>query len=246
MEFTDVDVTEIIFQERLAKRDYCMVFLVVIRGKACVMKVHHGQGPKQPWESQVRETNIFICESTAYRRLTHAGVCARGITPQFYGTIENIDPTRCLPHLKAFVKDEYPPTAILLEYVPNMKELNWTNYNEKRMQKFVDGLNTIHDALVYHDDVHPRNMMIVEGDPERAIWIDFDRAQTFDTELTERQKEWIAFEKELMAEMADFMVCVLCSLHSYAHFLTNPVGSLELQKHDFVEGKFDKTRQYYR
>lgn len=39
MEFTDVDVTEIIFQERLAKRDYCMVFLVVIRGKACVMKV---------------------------------------------------------------------------------------------------------------------------------------------------------------------------------------------------------------
>ena len=92
-----------------------------------------------------------------------------------------------------------------------MKELNWTNYNEERMQNFVDGLNAIHDALVYHDDVHPRNMMIVEGDPERAIWIDFDRAQTFNAEPTERQKEWITFEKELMAEMADFMVCVLCS-----------------------------------
>lgn len=39
MEFTDVDVAEIIFKERLAKRDYCVIFLVVIRGKTCVMKV---------------------------------------------------------------------------------------------------------------------------------------------------------------------------------------------------------------
>ncbi|OJD27502.1 hypothetical protein ACJ73_01115 [Blastomyces percursus] len=159
MKFTNVKVAEIIFQERLAKRDYCVVFLVVIRGKTCVMKVHRGQGPKQPWDSQIRETNLFICESTAYRRLTHAGVCARGITPQFYGTIENIDPTRCLPHLKSFVKDEYPPTAILLEYIPNMKELKWTNYDESRMQNFVDGLNEIHDALVYHDDVPARTIL---------------------------------------------------------------------------------------
>ncbi|KAI1909911.1 hypothetical protein LOZ12_003906 [Ophidiomyces ophidiicola] len=183
---------------------------------------HRGQGPKQPWDSQIRETNLFTCESTAYRRLTHAGVCARGITPQFYGTIENIDPTQCLPHLELFVKDEYPPTAIFLEYIPNMKELRWTDYNESRMRNFVDGLNAIHDALVYHDDVHPRNMMIVEEDPERAIWIDFDRAQTFDGEVKERQKGWIAGEKELMAEMADFM------------------------KDDFVNGTFNKTCQYYR
>lgn len=109
---------------------------------------------------------MFVCESTAYQRLAQAGVYARGITPRFYGTTKNIDPTRCLPHLEAFVKDEYPPTAILLEYIPNMTELNWTNYNGKRMQNFVDGLNAIHDALVYHDDVHPRNMMVVEGDPD--------------------------------------------------------------------------------
>ncbi|KKZ67820.1 hypothetical protein EMCG_06518 [[Emmonsia] crescens] len=50
-----------------------------------------------------------------------------------------------------------------------MKELNWADYNERRMQNFVDKLNTIHDALVYHNDVHPRNMMIVKGDSERAI-----------------------------------------------------------------------------
>lgn len=39
MKFTDVDVAEIVFKERLAKRDYCVVFLVVVRGKSCVMKV---------------------------------------------------------------------------------------------------------------------------------------------------------------------------------------------------------------
>jgi hypothetical protein len=147
--------------------------------------------------------------------LTEAGVCARGVTPRFYGTIENIDPTSCLPHLKAFIKDEYPPTAILLEYIPNMKELRWSNYNEKRMQNFVDGLNAIDSALVQHGDVYPRNMMIIEGDPERAIWLDFDRAQTFNGELiTERQKGWIAFEKRLMSATVDFMVCPLFLPHS--------------------------------
>jgi hypothetical protein len=68
----------------------------------------------------MRERNIFICESTAYRRLTEAGVCSRGITPQFYGTIEALDVNKCRPHLDEFVKDEYLPTAILLEYIPDM------------------------------------------------------------------------------------------------------------------------------
>ncbi|OAT09757.1 hypothetical protein BDBG_17269 [Blastomyces gilchristii SLH14081] len=77
--------------------------------------------------------------------------------------------TGCLPHLNTFVKDEYQLTAILLEYILKMKELNWINYNERRMQNFVDELNRIHDTLVYHNDVHPRNMMIVEEDPERTI-----------------------------------------------------------------------------
>ncbi|OAX82016.1 hypothetical protein ACJ72_03641 [Emergomyces africanus] len=186
--FTDVDVTEIIFQERLAKRTYCMVFLVVIRSKTCVMKV--------PWDSQVHETNIFICDSTAYRRLTDAGICASGITPQFYGAIENIDPELGLPHLQAFVKDEYPPTVILLEYLPKMKELDWTNYNERRMQDFVDGLNTIHDAL------------------------------TFNGEPTERQKEWIVFEKELLAEMAEFMVSALLPAQQCLSLTSNLIGAL--------------------
>lgn len=134
------------------------------------------------------------------------GLCARGIAPQFYGTIESIDPMLCQPHLKVFAKDEYPATAILLEYIPNMQPLFWSNYTEKRMHNFVDGIYEIHKVLVQHSDVHPRNMMVVEGEPDRAIWIDFDRGQTFNGDLTERQKEWFANEKLLVTGMADFMV----------------------------------------
>lgn len=75
------------------------------------------------------------------------------------------------------------------------------------MQNFLVGMHEIHNVLVEHSDIHPRNMMIVEGDPERVIWIDFDRAQTYCGELTERQQEWFSLEKRLVYEMADFMVC---------------------------------------
>lgn len=74
-----------------------------------------------------------------------AGICARGIAPQFY-----IDSTLCESHLKAFVKDKYRPTAILSEYIPNMKELHWTYYNAKRMKNFIDGIVAIHGALIEH------------------------------------------------------------------------------------------------
>ena len=53
--------------------------------------------------------------------------------------------------------------------------------------------------------------MIVEGDPERAIWIDFDIAQTVDPDhVTEQQNEWIEIEKELVADIA---VCMQVAMH---------------------------------
>ncbi|PGH11055.1 hypothetical protein AJ79_05097 [Helicocarpus griseus UAMH5409] len=217
MELTGVDISEVAFNKRISKREFCEIFLVTVRNLTCVMKVHRGRRLKRDYEPRYRETNIYICESTAYRRLTEAGICAKGLAPKFYGTIEDIDPMSCQPHLKDFVNDEYPPTAIFLEYIPNMKELHWTNYNEKRMRNFVDGINKIHKALVFHGDIHPRNMMTVEDDPERAIWIDFDRAQTFNEKPSERQQKWIDFENELVDELAQCM------------------------KHDFTEGEMDTT-----
>ncbi|KAK2810895.1 hypothetical protein FQN50_002486 [Emmonsiellopsis sp. PD_5] len=206
MEFSDIDISEIVFKEQLADRKYCLILLVELRGKTCVMKVHHGRGPKDPRvETKDHESNISICESTAYRRLKETGICARGITPDFYGTLENIDPKLCLPHLRRFARDDYPPTAIFMEYIPNMIELHWSNYTPERMQNFIKGLDEIHKALVLHDDINPRNMMILEEDPARAIWIDFDRAQTYNGKLDKRKLEWIDFERRLLAEMAEFM-----------------------------------------
>ncbi|KKA24689.1 hypothetical protein T310_1272 [Rasamsonia emersonii CBS 393.64] len=70
-----------------------------------------------------------------------------------------------------------------------MKVVRW-------MENFIKGIKEIQNALIQHSDVHPRNMMVVDGDPERAIWIDFDRAQTFDA----------SFEYALVEEMASCMI----------------------------------------
>ncbi|KAK2755869.1 hypothetical protein FQN54_005665 [Arachnomyces sp. PD_36] len=214
-------MTEVIVKELLASNKFSHVFRVIIRDKVCVMKVHRGRGPKMAIENPCRETNNFNCERNAYRRLTETGVCARGITPRFYGVIEKIDPAQCLPHLKSFVQDEYPPNAILMEYIADMEELDWSKYTDKRMQNFLDGMKAIQESLVQHDDIHPRNLMVVKGDLKRAIWIDFDRAQTLSGELTEQQKGWLDQDYRILKEMTDFM------------------------KDDFEEGKMNKTLQYY-
>ncbi|PIG83957.1 hypothetical protein AARAC_008627 [Aspergillus arachidicola] len=121
-----------------------------------------------------------------------------------------------------FLSDQYPLSAVMLEYIPNMQMLHWSNYTKKRMENFIRGLHEIHEARVEHSDIHPRNMMIIEGDPERAIWIDFDRAQTFDLDnITEEQKEWMEFEDELVGEMGVFMDA------------------------DSLEGHLNHTRMYY-
>ncbi|KAK2768402.1 hypothetical protein FQN54_000257 [Arachnomyces sp. PD_36] len=218
--FSGVKISEVVFRERLSKRKFCAIFLVDVRGKTCVMKVHHGRGPRLPYENKLRQQNHHICESTAYQRLAESGIAGR-VTPQFYGVIENIDPALCEPHLQPFAEDEYPPNAILLEYIPDMEELHWTNYTEKRMRNFISGIKEIHDVLIEHSDLYPRNMMVVKGDPERAIWLDFDRAQTFAGPITEREESWIETERRIAEEISILM------------------------RDDHAAGKMDKTAIFY-
>ncbi|KKK19016.1 hypothetical protein ARAM_007163 [Aspergillus rambellii] len=207
MELTKLSPSDINFKHQLSCSRFSALFLVAIQDVTYILKVHHGRGPKQYYESTHRETDIHTCEVTAYRRLQKYALCKRGIVPQFYGTIDNLDPKLYQPHLKVFLRDEYPPNGILLEYIPNMQTLHWTNYTKERMENFIKGLKEIHAAKVEHSDIHPRNMMIVDGDPKRAIWIDFDRAQTFDIgHITEEQQEWLDFEDDLVTEMGVLMV----------------------------------------
>ncbi|KAL3457957.1 hypothetical protein BJX64DRAFT_292620 [Aspergillus heterothallicus] len=197
-------------------------FLVHIQGKPYFLKVHHGRGPRQSWEYTDREINIHVREITAYKRLQEHGLCDRAVIPRFYGSIEDLDPNLYQPHPEMFLEDEYPPKAILLEYIVDMEEIHWSNYTDAKRDNLIQGLEDIHAAGVIHDDIYPRNMMVVKGDSEKAIWIDFDSAQTWDKDnLTAHQKKWLQFERELAVEM------------------------LAMMKADSEEGQMNKTTRYY-
>ncbi|KAJ6031744.1 hypothetical protein N7540_002476 [Penicillium herquei] len=67
----NVELSEICFLEdsELASTTFADIFLVSVRNHRCVMKVHHGTGPRQYYDSKDRELDIHVLESTAYRRL---------------------------------------------------------------------------------------------------------------------------------------------------------------------------------
>ena len=80
--------------------------------------------------SRFTEHEIFICESTAYRRLKERGLCDKGFVPQFYGTVEKIQPKLWKPHLDMFLKDKLLPNAILIEYIPHMEMIDLPNFSK--------------------------------------------------------------------------------------------------------------------
>ncbi|KZF19890.1 hypothetical protein L228DRAFT_270662 [Xylona heveae TC161] len=176
------------------------------------MKVYH----RELWGP----INVFKSESNAYRRLKEKGLCERGIVPDFYGMIEDIDPALWQPHLNMFRKDEARPSALFIEYIPDLRKIDLDNYTTERILKLGTILREIHKAGVLHDDPYPRNMMVQESS-DRVCWIDFDRADTFDFPLNERQQHWVAEELEMM----DYFVKGL--------------------EEDYKEGKISRTWEYY-
>lgn len=130
-----------------------------------------------------REINPFVCESTAYGHLKEKGFCQQGVVPDFYGVIEQIDPTSCQPFLKRFLKDKLLPNAIIIEYIPDLHEIDLSTFSEYRVATLRSILKSIPGVGIYHGDPYPRNMMVQENS-ERVLWIDFDRVQTFS------KREW--------------------------------------------------------
>lgn len=161
------------------------------------------------WASKFLEKDMFIRESTAYRRLKEKGFCQRGVIPDFYGAITKIQPA-LWPDLHMFLEDELPPNAVLTECVPNLQHIDLSNYSKERLHTLRDILYDIHEARVYHVDAYLRNMMISVGDSgekDRVLWVDFDSAQTLPEDaLTERQKTWIKREVNLMKYFVDARV----------------------------------------
>ncbi|KAI5295828.1 hypothetical protein KEM52_000091 [Ascosphaera acerosa] len=144
---------------------------------------------------------IFLVEV----RGVESGLCAQGIVPQYYGKLDDIDPYSRV-ELSAFTWDYINPSAIFMEYIPDMEPLNWFNSgNSHRMQNFVKGIEALHAAGVLHQDVRPQNMMTIKSQPDRALWMDFDRSQTYDPAMLNEPmiEAWFDKEREMVQEIAN-------------------------------------------
>ncbi|KAL2216449.1 hypothetical protein M432DRAFT_663857 [Thermoascus aurantiacus ATCC 26904] len=193
MELTDVKPSEVTFQERLCRSPHANVFLVTIRGVTCVMKA------SARWIG-------FTNEVRAYRRLKKYGICDRGLVPNFYGTIEQLDPELYEPHLDSFRLDVNLPSAVLLEYIPGMERLWMDNHTRERMDGFIEIAREIHKAHVLIEDIHWRNMMVFPDHPTRVLWLDFDVSRTYDEgQLTDKQKRLFEEEMGFVIELGEDM-----------------------------------------
>lgn len=154
-----------------------------------------------------RELNLFVRESNAYCCLKAKRFCKRGVTPNFYGTITKIQLAEWLD-LHMFLEDKLPPNAILIEYIPNMKMVNLSNYSKQTLDTLFAILWGMHQARVLHEDSIPRNMMVCEN-LKRLLWFDFDSAQMFPEygSLSQRHETWFAEEVETVEYFVDNMVC---------------------------------------
>ena len=91
-----------------------------------------------------------------------------------------------------FLDDLWSPSAVLIEYVADMHQMDLSTFSKSRLASLRAILGEFHEAKVLHEDADPRNMMVVSGKPDGVLWIDFDKAQTFpeNEPLTQRQQEW--------------------------------------------------------
>ncbi|KAJ5844124.1 serine/threonine protein kinase [Penicillium rubens] len=59
------------------------------------------------------------------------------------------------------------------------ESLNCVNYSDALYPQAIEVMQEIHRAGVHHRDIYPKNLLLVRGNPDRLVWIDFDVATTF-------------------------------------------------------------------
>ncbi|EEP81146.1 predicted protein [Uncinocarpus reesii 1704] len=192
----EVDPIKIKFIGELKTSEASSIFHVNYNGKPRVLKVFHNKGDPGYADDGIRDLNRARCEIRAYCRLKQSGICDQGYVPQFYGYTLSLNPAVHTPHLDSFQRDADFPSAILMEYLPNPSLMNCLTYSKTRMSKAVDGIKQIHSALIDHNDPYPKNILIVPGDPERVVWLDFDVAITYPNSayIGERDRGWLEME----------------------------------------------------
>lgn len=159
----------------------------------------------------VRDLNRARSEIRAYCRLKTSGVCDAGYVPQFYGYALSLDSDAYTPHLGVFKKDVGLPSAVLIEYLPKPLMMDCVTYTPERMDRAIEGIKRVHEALVGHNDPYPKNIVIVPGSPERVMWIDFDVAITYpdSSYVGERERVWIELERQRVECFGKLLVSIL-------------------------------------
>ncbi|KAL4910516.1 hypothetical protein BDW74DRAFT_164419 [Aspergillus multicolor] len=190
-----MDVAVIHISREITSSDASAIFEVTIDGEKYAMKVYHDDGDPG-YSENGRSLNRFRCERNAYKNLSVAGVCERGFVPRFYGVIERVNPTTFKPFLNHFTDNKFHPSAILLEYLPNAESLNYA----------VQGMKEIHKGGVFHEDIYPKNLLLVRDDTRpkttRLVWIDFDVSTTF-MEFGEKERSDCEFKIKLVKEFGE-------------------------------------------
>ncbi|EDN09611.1 predicted protein [Histoplasma mississippiense (nom. inval.)] len=196
MKLNKVCPQNVVFHRELHRNDYAAVFLVSVQGFECVMKVHHDH----PGHGRIHER-----EATAYQRLQAHGVTEKGYVPRFYGSIEKLEPELWQPNLNMFINDTELPSAIFIEYIPDMRQLHLDTFSKDRMARFVQAIKAITAALVMHNDLKARNFMVAPG--ERVVLLDFDRARTYDKNtITAEQQEWLREDVQIVQDLGRLLV----------------------------------------
>ncbi|KAL3468845.1 serine/threonine protein kinase [Aspergillus californicus] len=191
-----VDPSKIHIIREIACSDASSIFEVDLDGQ-----LFHDNGDPG-FTEKGRDLNRYRCEVNAYKKLLTCGT--RGFVPTFYGFIDQIDPAAFHPAFQHFARDKLKPSAILLEYLPNAEPLNCVNYSVALYPQAIERLKEIHRAGVLHRDLYPRNLLLVRGNPDRLVWIDFDVATTF-TDFSPEQLARCDHEIALVTDLGELL-----------------------------------------
>ncbi|PWY96197.1 hypothetical protein BO94DRAFT_2299 [Aspergillus sclerotioniger CBS 115572] len=168
---------DLVFLEKLHSSEASQIFRVSFKGTECCLKFHKDDDPGLAPDG--RDLCRYRCESQAYRALQAHGVCGKGV-PQFYETLENLDPSAFELNLQDFTEDKNLPCAILLEWLPDARPLRDLKWSPQRVEPLLAALDQIHQAGVIHNDAYPKNILILQRqEGERIVWIGFDVSIVF-------------------------------------------------------------------
>ncbi|EDN02433.1 predicted protein [Histoplasma mississippiense (nom. inval.)] len=121
-----------------------------------------------------------------------------------------------------FAKIEFEETLNVSE-ASSIFHVNYCGKPRVLKVKAVIGIQQIHLALVEHNDPYPKNILIVPGDQERVIWVDFDVAIVYpnDTYIEKKGRGRIEFETEPALGHTHKKDCIIEAASHYPPRLTS-------------------------